>query len=81
MPILQALWALGTATSAEIAAYVGTAGWTYQDAYNMTCSYLLRMTRRGLVTRTPRPVGTLRPGYLYTTPHQKEALTALVMGE
>lgn len=81
LPILRALWDLGTATSAQIAAHLDAHGWGYSNTLGFVCLYARRMTERGLICRERRPAGQGRPGYLYSTPHRKEALTALLMGE
>lgn len=75
LPVLRALWALGTATHGQVRAHLEEQGLVYKS--NAPVLLLRKLVDRHLVAREPAPVGTR--GYVYAARIRQQELIAMIV--
>lgn len=74
LPILKALWALGTATSPQVYAHITEQGLYYTS--NTPTVILRRLVEKSLVAREPAPHGTR--GHVYAARVGRDEVVAMI---
>jgi predicted transcriptional regulator len=75
LPVLRALWALGTATHGEVLRRLEDAGLIYHS--NAPTLLLRSLAAKGLVAREPAPQGTR--GSVYAATVDKAEMAAMIV--
>lgn len=75
LPVLRALWALGTATHAEVLRHLGSAGLVYRS--NAPTQMLRSLVEKGYVAREPAPSGTR--GHVYAARVGTAEMAAMIV--
>jgi predicted transcriptional regulator len=78
LPILRALWAMGTATNREVVAHMERDEGLYYES-NAPTVMLRSLVAKELVAREAAPVGTR--GHVYAARLTREDFAAMIVGE